>query len=371
MAFQVVDALRRGFGCGNGGHVRDPCLDGRLADIAVIVDALISGRGVDDHVKLAVGDHIQDIGASFIDLQHALSLNAFLLKGLVGIAGRVDLEAVLPEASGQFYDLRLVLLVDRDQDGTLQRQPGAGRFLRLVEGFTCRRGQAQDFTGGSHLRSQDRVDLLEHVEGEDRFLDTVIRDMLLFQLRNRGFPAGQLRGDDIRGDRDHADVADLGYQRNGTGRSGIGFQHVDSIVLNGVLHVHQADDMHLFRDLSGVLLDGLQMLFGNMSGRNDAGRVTGMDTRQLNMLHNSRYESVGSVADGVCLAFHGVIQETVDQDGTVGGYADSRVHIVDHMGIVINDFHAAAAQDIGRTDHDRIADLFGDADGFLYCGSHA
>ena len=132
--------------------------------------------------------------------------------------------------------------------------------------------------------------------------------MLLFQLRNRGFPAGQLGGNDIRSDRNHADVADLGYQRDGTGRSGIGFQHVDSIVLNGVLHVHQANDMHLFRDLSGVLLDGLQMLIGNVFGRNDTGRVTGMDTCQLNMLHNSRYESVGAVADGVRLAFHGVIQ---------------------------------------------------------------
>ena len=44
-----------------------------------------------------------------------------------------------------------------------------GRFLRLVESQSEGIGHAQNFSGGAHFRSQDRIDFREHIEGEHGF----------------------------------------------------------------------------------------------------------------------------------------------------------------------------------------------------------
>ena len=58
--------------------------------------------------------------------------------------------------------------------------------------------------------------------------------------------------------------------------------------------------------LQGVL-DGFNILFRNMSGRNDACGVTGVYACKLDMLHNSRNECVCSVTDRICFTFHRMI----------------------------------------------------------------
>ena len=128
--------------------------------------------------------------------------------------------------------------------------------------------------------------------------------------------------------------------------------------------------MHFLGDLSGVFLDGLYIFGRNMYRRNDAGRVTGMYTGQLNMLHYCRNKGIGAVADGIGLTFHGMIQETVDQDRTIRSYTDSGLHIADHAFVIVNHFHTAAAQDIGRTNHNRISDLSRDGQSFFYGRGH-
>ena len=128
--------------------------------------------------------------------------------------------------------------------------------------------------------------------------------------------------------------------------------------------------MHLFGDLSGVFLDGLHIFGRNMYRWNDAGRVTGMYAGQLNMLHYCRDKGVSAVTDGICLTFHGMIQETVDQDRTIRSYTDSSLHIAGHALIIVNHFHTAAAQYVGRTNHDRISDLSRDGQSFLYGRGH-
>ena len=65
--------------------------------------------------------------------------------------------------------------------------------------------------------------------------------------------------------------------------------------------------MHFLCNLSGVFLNNLYILLGNMSGRNDTCGVTGVNTCQLNMLHNGRHERMGAIADCICLTLHGMI----------------------------------------------------------------
>ena len=63
---------------------------------------------------------------------------------------------------------------------------------------------------------------------------------------------------------------------------------------------------------------------------------------QLNMLHNRRHKGMCPIADGIRFTFHGMIQETVDEDRAVGSNADCGLHIARHAFIIVNHFHTAS-----------------------------
>ena len=131
----VEDALEGSPRRGDGGHVRDLCLNGRLAQVAVIVGAFFADGRIDDQIDLAVGNHIQDIRTSFVQLVYALRGNSVFLNELKGPSRGENLEAAVSEASGDFHYFRLVLAVYGDQYGSAKRQSGLSGFLRLEEGF--------------------------------------------------------------------------------------------------------------------------------------------------------------------------------------------------------------------------------------------
>ena len=95
-----------------------------------------------------------------------------------------------------------------------------------------------------------------------------------------------------------------------------------------------------------------------------------MHAGQLDVLHNRRNESVGAVADGVRLTFHGMIQETVDENRTIRCHSNSSFHVANHSFFIVNDFHATATQHVGRTNHNRITDSVRCGKGFLHSGCH-
>ena len=129
--------------------------------------------------------------------------------------------------------------------------------------------------------------------------------------------------------------------------------------------------MHFLRDLAGVLFNGLQIVLRDMSGRNDACGVAGVNACELNVLHDGGNIGVLTVADRVCLALHSVVEESVDQDRTVRCNADSREHVVFHRIIIIDDFHSTSAEDVRRTDHYGIADRIGNFCCFFNCCGHS
>ena len=110
---------------------------------------------------------------------------------------------------------------------------------------------------------------------------------------------------------------------------------------------------------------------GRGHGRDGAGRVAGVNPRQLDVLHDGRDKGVRAVGQGVGFGFNGVVQEAVDQNGPfrgqINGFGDV---FLEHL-LVVDDFHAAAAQHKGGPDHDRVTDARGDGAGFLEADGHA
>ena len=225
---------------------------------------ILADRAVDDQLNLSVGHQIQDVRPSLIQLFHPLRGEPRAGNHIVCAAGRQNPEAVFPEEAGNFLHLGLVLVIDGNQHGAFRRQRRVRALFRLEEGFSRGLRQAQHLSGGAHFRSQYGVHFREHAEGEHRFLHAIIRNLAILQPRHGRRTPRQILGNDLRSQRDHADAADLGHQRHSPGSPGIGLQHVHHIVLNGVLHIHQAYHMHLLRNAAGIIPDGLQMLGRNV-----------------------------------------------------------------------------------------------------------
>ena len=170
------------------------------------------------------------------------------------------METILMEASCYLKKLFLITVADTDQNRSGQGQRRLSRFLRLVEGFSEIGRQSQYLTGRTHLRSQNRVYLLEHIEGEYRLLHAVMMEFALLKTGYRGRNTGQLLCNNLGSQLYHLNVADLGYQRHRSGRSRIGLQYKYLTVLDGILHIHQTADMHLFRNLLCIFLNRLYIL---------------------------------------------------------------------------------------------------------------
>ena len=115
---------------------------------------------------------------SLLDFLHLLGGNACLADQITRAACGDDLEAILVKAPGYLYDLGLIPVADADKHGSLQRQGRLRGLLGLVEGFAEVRRKSQHFSGGTHLRPEERVYLLEHIEGEDGLLYAVMVEFL-------------------------------------------------------------------------------------------------------------------------------------------------------------------------------------------------
>lgn len=83
---------------------------------------------------------------------------------------------------GDVDGLLLVAVVHGDEHGARKRQHRLRGLLGLEERLAEVAGQAQDLAGRAHLGAEDGIDLREHVEREDGFLDAVVREGLLAQF---------------------------------------------------------------------------------------------------------------------------------------------------------------------------------------------
>ena len=90
-----------------------------------------------------------------------------------------------------------------------------------------------------------------------------------------------------------------------------------------------------------------------------------MNAGLFNMLHDAANHHVGAVANGINVDFDGGIQEMVQQYRAVIGNQHRVAHITHQLGFVVDDFHRATTQYIGRAHHQRVTDFTGRQNTFL------
>lgn len=157
----------------------------------------------------------------------------------------------------------------------------------------------------------------------------------------------------------------LGSERHGTGGTRIGLDDVQSVGHEGILHVDQALHATALGNGVGAFTQTTDLVIGQRARRQGAGGVTGMDASFLDVLHDAADIQLLAVEQRVDVDFHGILQELVDEqrrrqtaghDGVGLGFLQCAIDVLAQLGVVVDNFHATAAEHVARTDQHRVSD---------------
>src|SRR5262245_10490593 len=283
----------------------------------------------------------------------------------LGTSGRDHLETKRAQKPHGVEDALLVGVSHRYEHGPRAWQPRAAPDLAFDEGHFERMVDTHDLAGRLHLRSEHGIDAREAGEREHCFLHA---DMVeAWRLEAEALEC--LAGHDARRDLSDRPPDHLGDERHRAGSARIDPEHIDVAVLDGVFDVHEAADIERKRKLAGLAAELVDGLLVERVRRQRAGRVAGMDAGFLDVLHDAGDHRLLAVGEAVDVDLDGVGEIAVEQQRALRRHhklrrpveiAGEPRDVAVELRAVVHDLHGAAAQHIGRPDHDRIADLLGD-----------
>ena len=170
---------------------------------------------------------------------------------------------------------------------------------------------------------------------------------------------------DLRGDAGHRQSDHLGHEGHRAAGPGVDLKHVDLVVLDGELDVHEAHDIERAGELNRLAFQvGDDVGFERM-GRQRAGRVARMHARLLDVLHDAADEHVLAVGDGVHIDLNRVAEIRVEQHRALSRDDHGLGDVAGELGVVMHDLHGSTAQHVGRADDEWEAEPRGDRARFL------
>ena len=363
---------------GSGQAARHCCVIRRLfgeADLpngtGVIEFVLMLGHRHHDKVDLLILDEVNDVGAAFMHTAHAAAGNA----GRLNDSGRTccgnQFEAGVMKFVGCDRHLGLIAVAHREEAQPRRRQLRGRGKLTLTKRFAEVAADAHHFARGAHFRPENRVDPHELRKWEDRFLDGEVLRRLL-ELFNRQ----TLIGDLVAHHAAHGDLGELvarcfGNKRHGTRSAGIHFQHVHHRffgvgILNGKLHVHEANHFERLGKFAGFAANFRNERRRETIGRQRAGRIAGVHAGLFNMFHDAGNSYDVSVADRINVHFNRIVEEPVEEHRFFRAYLHSLAHVFDEALGRMHDFHRTAAENVARTNDNRVTDFFGLGKRFVF-----
>jgi len=134
-----------------------------------------------------------------------------------------------------------------------------------------------------------------------------------FELEVCEFLAGHHACGDL-GDRQADHLGDKWHRARG---ARVHFKNVNVAILDGVLHVHEADDVERKRKAARLPFQLGDHLLVERVGRQRARRVTGVNASLLDVLHDAGDERVLAVAQAIDVDLDGVGEIAVEQQRTL------------------------------------------------------
>ncbi len=171
----------------------------------------------------------------------------------------------------------------------------------------------------------------------------------------------RLAGHDPGGELGQRPPGRLGDKRRCPAGPRVDLDEINLAVLDGKLDIHQAADTELQGQGPGLAPDLVNQIGAEGIRRQCAGRIPGMDSGLLDVLHDAADDDVSAVGQGVDVDLDGVLEELVHQNRVLRRSVDGKLHVVSQLFRVVDDLHGAPTKDIGRTDNNRVADIDGNS----------
>ena len=172
---QGCDALGGRPGCGERGDSGDAGEHGGAPDGFLVEKGVLPAWGIDDELDALSLDEVDDVGAAFLDLVHALRLHACFLEDIRRAVGGDEMEAHLGKLAGERNHAMFIVVVDAEKDGAAHGKELARGDLGLGEGLAEVVGDAHDLAGRLHFGAEDGIDAGELAPRENGRFDEEVR----------------------------------------------------------------------------------------------------------------------------------------------------------------------------------------------------
>ena len=313
-------------------------------------------------MHLARNDQVDRIGPAFVHLQHPLGRYAASSQIPLGAFRRQNAKAQLVEAAGDRQHRRFVVIIHRHEDRAFQRQTAFRRDLRFRERHSEAVGESHGLAGRPHFGPQHGIYAGQFGEGEDGLFHGYPGDG---KLIGKAQIVQCLPHNDRRRELCERYACGLAHKRHGPGRPGIDLQDVDHAVLDGVLHVEQADNPERLGKLLRVPPHFLDLPIADQVRRQHARRVAGMHAGVLDVLHDPTDDAAGAVCNSVDVGLERVFQKAVDEHRVFRRDARGFHEVLAQRAVVVDDLHRAPAEHVGGAHEHGIPDALCDTHRFL------
>ena len=318
---------------------------------------VLDGAGIDNIAQVAAFHQAVNLIA-LGSAQQRRDGNAHGGDGLGGAGGGIELQPQLTHLPGQAADLVIVAVLHADQDAAAGQLMGGGQLHAgggeaLEHGFRQGLAQPQHLAGGFHLRPQDGVGVSQLLEGEHRHLHGVVRRRAV-----QSGAVAQVRQllpqHDARGQVHHGHIGHLADVGNGAGSPGVHLDHIQLVLKNQVLDVHQPPGADGQGQLFRALANPLQELVAEIVGGIDGDGVPAVDAGPLDVLHDAGDQYVLPVGDHVHLQL-GAGHVFIHQHRVLNAAGENAAHILLRLSARAGDGHVLAADHIGGPQQHRVA----------------
>ena len=202
---------------------------------------------------------------------------------------------------------------------------------------------------------------MESSERQDGFLDrngTARRQGTPITLTGKQalvakFLDGRTRHDSSRRLR-HGNTGGFGDERHCPRSSGVGFQDVERVLGKSELHVQQAPHPHALRDGTCRRSDAVDVRFPEGHGWQSTRRVTRVDARLFDVLHDAGEIHVVAIKERINIDFYRVIKEAVHQHRMFTGHLGRPLQVTLEHRIVVHNLHPSPAEHITRANEYRV-----------------
>ena len=188
---------------------------------------------------------------------------------------------------------------------------------------------------------------------------------LVFQRLSQHHPGGQFC---------HRNTGQFGYERDGPASSGVYFDYVNRGRLNVILrrvwtsvgcaavddelHVHQAPHSEGQADASCVVDYGLNLSGAEIQAGVDGHGIAAVHPGTLNVFHDSRYQHLNAITDGVNLTVF-AFQIRVNEHRFVWGQFNRGCEVLNQLSGVLDNLHGTATDDVAGANHRWVANVLG------------